>query len=478
MRHSIYYRNFLANALIVLLSFSVLGGLSTVLNYRISTADKKQTMTSTLRETRRYVAAQHLFNNIQLDDLNLSMGLAWIAGASGFDFLVTDTSGIISSCSDMDFRYLGMIIPENILNLAAAEEGVILASNLGHIYSERRQVACAPISARINGESHIFGYVFVSSEMEEFRQGWRQFTGVFSLIAVSVMAFTYVISFITTKKMAVPLAEMASAARRFERGDFSTRVEDPGRSDEISRLTHAFNSMADSLESSETLRREFIANISHELKTPMTIIAGFADGILDGTVPVEDEKRYLGVISAETRRLSRLISSMLEMSKLQSIDSDAILRNSFDISEIVLLSLFSLEAKIEDKHLDVETSLPEDQIMTRGDKDSITQVLYNLIDNAVKFSVAGGVIGISLWKQGERVYVSVENGGETIPPDELPDIFNRFHKIDKSRGINRDGVGLGLYIVKTILDSHNEDIFVTSADGVTKFMFTLSLAKT
>ena len=476
MRHSIYYRNFLANALIVLLSFSVLGGLSTVLNYRISTADKKQTMASTLRETRRYVTAQHLFNNVQLDDLNLSMGLAWIAGASGLDFLVTDTSGVISSCSDMDFRYLGMVIPESILELAA-EDGVILMSSLGHIYNERRQVACAPISARINGESHIFGYVFVSSEMGEFRQGWRQFTGVFSLIAISVMAFTYVISFITTKKMAIPLAEMASAARRFERGDFSTRVDDPGRSDEISRLTHAFNSMADSLESSETLRREFIANISHELKTPMTIIAGFADGILDGTVPPEDEKRYLSVISSETRRLSRLISSMLEMSKLQSIDSEAILRNSFDISELVLLSLFSLEAKIEDKHLDVETSLPEDQIMTRGDKDSITQVLYNLIDNAVKFSLDGGVIRISLWKQGDHAYVSVENGGETIPPDELPDIFNRFHKIDKSRGINRDGVGLGLYIVKTILDSHNEDIFVTSADGVTKFMFTLSLAR-
>ena len=434
-------------------------------------------MASTLFETRRYVTAQHIFNNIQLDDLNLSMSLAWIAGVSDLELLVTDTSGVVCSCSDMDFKYLGMVIPKNVLDLASAEEGIILLTNLGQIYGERRQVACAPISAIINGEQYIFGYVFVSSGTAEFRQGWRQFSGVFTLIAISVMAFTYVVSFITTKKMSVPLAEMASAARRFARGDFSTRVEDPGRSDEISQLTHAFNAMVDSLESSETLRRDFIANISHELKTPMTIIAGFADGILDGTVPAEEEKRYLSVISSETRRLSRLISSMLEMSKLQSIDSEAILRNSFDISEIVLLALFSLETKIEDKHLDVEASIPEDQIMTRGDKDSITQVLYNLIDNAVKFSADGGVIRISLWKQGDHAYVSVENSGETIPPDELPDIFNRFHKIDKSRGINRDGVGLGLYIVKTILDSHNEDIFVTSADGVTKFMFTLSLAK-
>jgi len=168
---------------------------------------------------------------------------------------------------------------------------------------------------------------------------------------------------------------------------------------------------------------------------------------------------------------------MLEMSTFQSTDTDAILESSFDISEVTRLALLSLDGKIEGKQLDVGAELPEEAIMTRGDRDSITQVVYNLIDNAIKFSTPGGVIGLELWKQGARVYVSVENRGETIPEDELPHIFDRFHKADKSRSVNREGVGLGLYIVKTILDNHNEDIFVTSSGGATKFLFTLTLAK-
>jgi len=233
--------------------------------------------------------------------------------------------------------------------------------------------------------------------------------------------------------------------------------------------------MADSLEGSETLRRDFVANLSHELKTPMTVVAGFAEGLLDGTIPPENEARYLRVISSETRRMSRLVKSMLDMSTLQSKDSGSVLESNFDISEVVRLALLSLGGKIEGKRLDVEAILPEEPIMTQGNNDAITQVVYNLIDNAIKFSTPGGVIGLELWKQGNRAYVSVENRGEEIPDGELPHIFERFHKADKSRSADRDGVGLGLYIVKTILDSHNEDIFVTSSNGVTRFMFTLTV---
>jgi len=168
---------------------------------------------------------------------------------------------------------------------------------------------------------------------------------------------------------------------------------------------------------------------------------------------------------------------MLDLSKLQYADGKEIVKSSFDVSEVTRLALLSLGSKIEGRRLDVEAGLPEATVMARGDKDSITQVVYNLIDNAVKFSIPGGVIGIALWKQGGRAYISVENRGETIPPDELPHIFDRFHKADKSRSADREGIGLGLYIVKTILDSHNEDIFVTSNNGVTKFVFTLTIEK-
>jgi len=166
---------------------------------------------------------------------------------------------------------------------------------------------------------------------------------------------------------------------------------------------------------------------------------------------------------------------MLEISTLRAAEPGSVLDKSFDISEVVRLALLSLDGKIEEKQLDVDAKLPDEAIMTRGDADSITQVVFNLIDNAIKFSSTGSVIELELWKQESRAYVSVTNHGETIAADELPRIFERFHKADKSRSVNRDGVGLGLYIVKMILDNHNEDIFVTSSGGTTKFIFSLTV---
>ena len=474
MKHSIYFRNFIATALIVLLSFTVLGGLSIAWDYRRSTTETRESMLSTLEATARYVTTQHLYYDLELDDLDLSMWLAMTSGISGYDLLIADADGIVGACSDRDFKQLWKEIPGTAIDFAAKDNGSLILSTLGRLYPESRRVAGAPLMAVIDGETYIFGYIFVSSDIATFRQEWRQFTGSFILIAINVMVLAFVISYVTTKKQSEPLGEMAGAARRFARGDFSMRVKDSGRFDEVGELAQAFNAMADSLENSEKHRRELIANLSHELKTPMTVITGFADGILDGTIPPENEARYLGVISSETRRLSRLVKSMLDMSKIQS-SGDAILEGSFDVTEIARLALLSLSGKIDEKSLDVEAELPEEAIVTRGDKDSITQVIFNLIDNAIKFSSPGGVIGIELWKQGPRAYVSIENRGDDIQPDELPHIFERFHKADKSRGVDREGVGLGLYIVKTILDSHNEDIFVTSRDGVTKFMFTLTI---
>ena len=474
-RQSIYFRNFLAMALIVLTSFTVLGGLSTAWSYRLSNGERRSAMSSTLQETARYITMQYIDYGVDAGDLRLSMWLTFVSRVSGFDLIVTDTDGVVNACSDRDLKYLGKTVPGSALVSAAEDANSIAMSSLGQLYSERRQLTAAPLSVRVNGETLTFGYLFVSSDLEAFRQAWRQFSGMFVLIAINVMALTFVISFLTTKKLAEPLNEMAGAARRFAHGDFTTRVEDTGRYDEIGQLTQAFNAMADSLESSETLRREFIANISHELKTPMTVIAGFADGILDGTIAPENEARYLNTISSETRRLSRLVASMLDMTKLQSADGSEILKNTFDVSEVIRLALLGLGSNIDRKQLEIAAALPEEPVITRGDKDSIMQVVYNLFDNAIKFSPPGGAINLELWKQGGRAYVSVENTGEMIPEDELPHIFDRFHKTDKSRSADRDGVGLGLYIVKTILDKHNEDVFVTSAGGTTKFVFTLSV---
>ena len=269
-----------------------------------------------------------------------------------------------------------------------------------------------------------------------------------------------------------PIREMAAATRQYADGDFDVRMNDYGREDEIGELAASFNNMAESLQQTERQRREFIANISHELKTPMTTIAGYTDGILDGTIPPENEKQYLRIIANESRRLSRLVRRMLDVSQLQAIDP---LRNGnhFDVCESMRRVLISMEKKINDRHLDVEADIPDEPILVLGDNDMITQVIYNLLENAAKFAREGSTLYLGVAMMDGKARITVRNVGETIPAEELPLLFERFHKSDKSRSEDKDGYGLGLYIVKTILQQHKEEINVTSENGVTTFTFSL-----
>ena len=208
----------------------------------------------------------------------------------------------------------------------------------------------------------------------------------------------------------------------------------------------------------------------------MTTISGYVDGILDGTIPPERSRYYLQIVSDETKRLSRLVRSMLDISRLQ--DQSGIPDSKkvhFDMEEIVGQVLITFEKKITDKHLDVDVEMPEHPVFTFASQDMVTQVVYNLIDNAVKFCPDSGTLGLKIKIGGNKIYISVSNEGETIPPEELPLVFDRFHKTDKSRSQNRDGWGLGLYIVKTIVCSHGENISVSSRDGKTEFTFTMPL---
>ena len=233
--------------------------------------------------------------------------------------------------------------------------------------------------------------------------------------------------------------------------------------------------MADSLEKSEYQRKEFIANVSHELKTPMTTIGGYLDGMLDGTILVEKHPYYMGIVASETKRLSRLVRSMLEISRLQDKGISEDNKAPFDMVECIGQALISFERPITQKGVEVEVLLPDHPVFTLANRDYILQVLYNLLDNAVKFCPTGGQLGIRLGMSDNKIYVSVFNDGETIPPEELSLLFDRFHKLDKSRSENRDGWGLGLYIVKTIICNHGEDISVSSLNGRTEFTFTLPL---
>lgn len=474
---NVYLRNFVATATLVFMCFLLVAVSFVGIGRGYIINDYRERMDNNASEVARTASA--IADGDSLTSWSLSMTLSSISRTTGNQVFITDETGKIVSCSDRApmCEHLGHQIPADVMQTLETTGEYDQMSTLGGLYEKNRYAVARPIKTAADGND-IIGYVFITNVVDNILKTWSSLTGITAIVTIGVFAAAMIVSLMYSKHMAKPLDEMAAASRRFARGDFSVRVrqrEDP--TDEMGALIDSFNKMADSLENAEARRSEFIANISHELRTPMTTISGFAEGLLDGTIPPEDEKKYLRAISDETKRLSRLVRDMLDVSQLRNRAADPTKRIDFDLTELTLQTILSFESRATKKNLDVDPQLPDNHIMVHADKDAITQVIYNLLDNAVKFASPGSCITVRIYKDNGKAYVSVRDYGETIPPDDLPFIFDRFHKSDRSRSLDKDGVGLGLYLVKSIINSHDEDIAVTSRDGMTEFVFTLTLAK-
>ncbi len=297
----------------------------------------------------------------------------------------------------------------------------------------------------------------------------------FLIILVLVIGLASLVIWLLTKRMVTPLQQMSAAAKRFAVGDFSYRVEIESN-DELADLGYAFNDMAEALDKLEGSRRSFVANVSHELKTPMTSIAGFIDGILDGTIPKEKHEYYLKIVSDEIRRLSRLVVAMLNMSKMESGDFEMKPKN-YNITDQIIHILLTFEQKIDKKNIEIRGLDNIEPMFVRADTDMVYQVIYNLFDNAVKFTEENGYINIGIRDTGDMLEVSIKNSGTGIDKTELSRIFERFYKVDKSRSLDAKGTGLGLYIVKMIVEMHGGRIFARSEKpDEAEFVFTLPKA--
>ena len=416
-------------------------------------------------ETGRYLSMEELQEDEQFRQL-----AATAAVISEMDILVCDTDGHVLLSTDETMAGQSINIPQSVMEKVLSDGTWSGRSRLDQIYQNKQFIGGVAVVNPSSGKT--LGAVFTVSTSASIDDLWRAFAGLLLMTAFVVLMISFMASSITTMRQIKPIREMAQATRQYAEGDFDIRMNDYGREDEIGELAASFNNMAESLQQTERQRREFIANISHELKTPMTTIAGYTDGILDGTIPPENEKQYLQIIANESRRLSRLVRRMLDVSQLQAMDP---LRggNHFDICESMRRVLISMEKKINDLHLDVDADIPDEPILVLGDNDMITQVIYNLLENAAKFAREGSTLYLGVAMMDGKARVTVRNIGDTIPAEELPLLFERFHKSDKSRSEDKDGYGLGLYIVKTILQQHKEEINVTSENGVTTFTFSL-----
>jgi len=405
------------------------------------------------------------------------VNLSIASRVSDADAVIFDAAGKLILCSDSPFGcpHQGWTINGDYLDRVLTQG---IARNNGRftgLYEDARYVVSVPIEDVRTGDN--IGIVMVSVPMESTLAVLDRLSDIYLFVSLLSVAVVMVIMSVFARRHSAPLKEMAQAASAFGHGNLNARVNvSRAASQEVEELALAFNNMASSLQKSEYQRQEFVANVSHELKTPMTTIGGYIDGILDGTIPQEKQRHYMQIVSDETKRLSRLVRSMLDISRLQEqagIPEEK--KTRFDLEECAGQALITFEQKILAKEVQVTVDMPEHPVYIFADQDSITQVIYNLLDNAVKFCPQGGNMGLTIKEGSSKAYISVSNDGQTIPPEELPLVFDRFHKLDKSRSQNRDGWGLGLYIVKTIVCSHGEDISVSSRDGKTEFTFTMPL---
>lgn len=458
----------------ILLSFVVLGCSFTSLFYSYMLREEKSSFATNAQAVSSYVSTQETLTEI--DDWDLRLSVSYGASVSDTDVLITDAGGVVTLCSCDQFlcEQVGKTVPADLLNNASSNGYAYATGVLEGVYTDKRYLYSVPVAAADDGT--LLGYVIVSTETKDMSDMLSRIVGLFLLTAIGVLVIATVATAVITRRQTETLREMSRAARQFAHGDFSARIYSDGNEEEVAELATAFNNMATSLERSESLRQEFISNVSHELKTPMTTIAGFMDGMLDGTIPRERYAYYMQTVSDEVKRLSRLVRSMLDISRLQSTGEE-IQKSRFDVTEALGRTLLTFEQKVEEKQLDVQVDMPEKAVYVMANEDAITQVIYNLIDNGVKFAEKGSPFLLTVAVSGGKALVSVADHGPTIPPEELPLVFDRFHKSDKSRSMDKTGVGLGLYIVKTILGSHGEDITVTSWEGLTTFTFTLELAK-
>ena len=380
---------------------------------------------------------------------------------------ITNVAGTIQMCTEENCHH-GEKAPDRAVDLIRKDGSYFSAGYFSGLFRNKGDYI---FGKAIHSGDTIVGYLFATTPVRPLFSYLYETLFSYLFSAGVMMLGAFVVIYTTTLRLTAPLQEMSKAAESFGRGDFSARINVSGN-DEIAVLADSFNKMAESLDEFEQNRRSFVANVSHDLRTPMTTIGGSIDGILDGTIPKEEENHYLEIVSQEVKRLSRLTSSLLSAMRVEEQKQDLNLV-SVDAWELILNIMFNLEGRIEEKKLYVPDFNTE-ELYVSADRDMLHQVVYNLIDNAVKYTPVGGELLVTAEKDGKNALISVQNSGNGIAPEEQPFVFERFYKTDKSRGLDKSGTGLGLYIVKMLTTGMGGDVSVES-DGESYTRFTVKL---
>ena len=328
------------------------------------------------------------------------------------------------------------------------------------------------------GEGDKTSVLLIHSDISRWNESFRQlalWTLAICVVAAFVILFS---SYYTAKRIINPFVDMNHIVQCYSKGDFSQRIPVQGK-DEASQLGRSFNEMADQLKNLEVTRQSFVANVSHELRSPLTSMKGFLEAMMDGTIPPEEHDHYIDIVLSETRRMTAMVNDLLDLARIES-GIITVNYEVFDINELIRRTLITFEARISEKQMELDVRFANEQSFVYADSNQISQVLRNLIDNAIKYSPEGRTLLVSTYALRKEVYVTIRDTGVGIPAEDVPHIFDRFYKVEKAHTPSPQvGSGLGLAIVKKIIEAHGQSITVKSARGKgTQFTFTLEKANT
>ena len=471
MRKSISVTFFSVVATLLVLGTAVMGCSEWVLFNRYFAQERYEALDSVAEVTRRaadYVVQQAaLPKGEELDALSTKLE---IIGESAEAYLfLTDEDGRVLITSN-PAQLAEDTVPQALMARVGDEKPYHVLSTLDGVLTEKSYVS---VRKMMDDNGVCSGYLFLCSSGARLTDFKEEFWSNFFFSACIMLLCASVLTSVLMRRLTDPLQKITEAAQRFGGGDLSVRVEGVEGEGEVVDLAHTFNQMAENIQSNDNSRGQFMGNIAHELRTPMTTIKGFIDGILDGTIPPDMQNHYLQLVSEETGRLARLIQNMLDLSKLESGEYQVNAR-MFNIWETLTGVALSAEQRINDGMIELEGLTMDEKVLVYADPDLIHQVAYNLLDNAIKFTPAGGTIRFHVEKLGPEVEVSIWNSGQGISPEALPYVFQRFYKEDRSRGLHARGAGLGLNICKVLVNLSGGQIRVESQQGEwCRFVFTL-----
>lgn len=479
-KSSFFLKYFLTFSSIVLASFFILGLALMIFVGSFMTNEILTTTQNNAKQladtTSRLLSSQYVYENPDGTVMVLCKNIELMADSSQSDVFICNADGEVIVCADVISGFNtanqkncpyheGYSIPKVYID-EVQEESVLEFSTLGNVYNERCSVAIEPVY--VHGQ--YLGFCVVATPYSGIiAETLGSIFVMFLLSAAIALAIITIVVYFMTAKIAKPIRNLETATTRYAEGDFSYRVPELHSNDELSSLITKFNAMAGSLSALEDSRRSFVANVSHEFKTPMTTIGGFINGILDGTIPEEKQSYYLNIVSSEIDRLSRMVNMMLNISKIETGNITMTI-DSFDISQKLVSTFLGFEQLISEKDIEIDGFDELSSMPVRGDSAMLEQAIYNLTDNAVKFTDNGGKISVHVSRDKKNVYFAITNTGKGIPEKDIDKVFDRFYKVDRSRSTDVKSTGLGLYLVKSIINLHHGTITVESVpDKFTRF---------